>query len=734
MKKLLLLMLALQALACIYGQSRMDSMYDQLTARLDKVKQADAGTQLFLHVDKSVYMPTENIWFAGYVLRAPTLFSNHHTLYACLADPASKTVLASGKFVMEAGHAKGYIFLPDSIAAGNYQLIAFTNTFLQEPSAIPFVQSVKVHVPDKAGPTRGVLVNDAKAPQPEKSLHVNWYPESGSLVARVRTTVAFDVRYPSGKPYAFTGGSLLENGAPIATLSTNESGAGTFEFTPQEGKEYSIVPRAPGIELVHQTTPAIRKAGYNITVPQGAVGDTLRFTVQGRPRINTVYVLVHNFRQPLYFEEVSANVPRFTVEVPADKLPAGLCTITVFDSTATPVAERTVFAGWRQMSNVAVTMDAAEYHKRSRVRLSIRTTDAQGKGVPALLSLATVLRKRIDTAVYQDITSFYYFNPYVKNDVPYSMTPAQKRDIELFLLTKCQTGYRWADAVQSSPATTPAQEKLGIYGKLLYKGRKIPKPTEVIVINKNAVHTLMTDEQGYFELPPEFTATIPDWKLALTVNAKSKEDYSFETWSAEDSVFRALAGSRPSFRRVTGVEILQEELPEFIKAKKLDTVFVKATRKNQFESMYESGQKVYRSQTCNDYVCSYNILNCPRHRTGGQPPQDGNTYYVVDELTRQQTPIVYRACKQDAALPKLLLHKLNGRNYSKEFSINDFLADPSPELGATLLWSAGLVTDANGHAEVSFYTNDLAGSFVCIVQGVWEKGVVSGRGGFRVKQ
>jgi len=716
-----------------FGQSPLDSMFNQINHRLQRAERPDSTAQVFLHVDKSIYLPNENVWFAAYLVHSSLPRQEHHTVYACLADAVTKKIIASDKFVMENGVGAGSIFVPDSLPAGDYQLIAFTNGFLREQSQVPFVQSIRVHAP-RAGfagnATAGAKQAVGQLP-PEKRLRIKWYPESGNLIARLKTKVAFEVRSISGKPYGFTG-DLLENGISIATVRADETGRGVFEFTPAEGKRYAIRPRSSAIDSIEQIMPAVLKNGYNVSVQQGVIKDTLRFTVSGRPRINTVYVLVHDFRRIYYFEEVVANVPRFVVDVAASRLPAGLCTITVFDSLANPVAERTVFAGVKDMVSANISTDSANYHARSKVKLSVQTVDASGKGKPAVISLAAVFKRRIDTLVYQDIMPMHYYGRYTQNDLPFTLNSNSTGDIEMFLLTKCWTRYRWDPwhPIKIAYNDTP----LGVGGHVLLKGKPPGKPVEIIVINKSVIQTFKTDESGYFLLPPELTATPPNWKLSLTVNAKNKEDYSFKFDHPEDSVYSLLAKKSIINKKVAAGEMLPQELPEFITAKKLDTVYVKTTKRDNLPQVFGYGQKVFQSERCSDYVCMYNILNCKRHKSGGTPPVDGETYYMQEFNPDRLITVIYRACKQEQARTKeLMLYKVQGRSHSKEFYVNDFQNDLTTDVSATLQWRPLIKTDENGKAEITFYTNDLKGEFICIVQGVTDKGVVSGKKTFRVE-
>jgi hypothetical protein len=83
---------------------------------------------LFLHIDKTVYTENEPIWFSAYLLNNGAVdISKHKILHLFLFRYDDRTVALSGKFKIEKGISAGDLVLPDSIPAGKYELVAYTN-------------------------------------------------------------------------------------------------------------------------------------------------------------------------------------------------------------------------------------------------------------------------------------------------------------------------------------------------------------------------------------------------------------------------------------------------------------------------------------------------------------------------------------------------------------------------------------------------------------------------------
>ncbi|WP_118972263.1 hypothetical protein [Taibaiella koreensis] len=93
-----------------------------------------APESLYLHLDKTTYLPEESIWFTAYSLEPAD--SNRNTLFVLLQHIATDSILTSARFVLEQGIAKGHLYLPSRLPEGAYRLISYTNNQLSYPDKI----------------------------------------------------------------------------------------------------------------------------------------------------------------------------------------------------------------------------------------------------------------------------------------------------------------------------------------------------------------------------------------------------------------------------------------------------------------------------------------------------------------------------------------------------------------------------------------------------------------------
>lgn len=799
---LLILMVSLR----VYSQDPVEQkMYNGLTSLIQRFH----TTRLYVHLDKSIYVHNENIWFTGYILQTPVSLKEHHTLYAFLTSKTDHTIVASEKFVMDGGIGFGYMFIPDSIPSGDYDFVAFTNQTPLEWDRPLFQQEIKIRslqsksytiqwaeskkisedsslmiakifnkeamyakgtkvnytvMADGETVSRGDAVVDAFGELPiglshtkaqgkkleliteindngkpyktrmdlplyKNDINIHWYPEGGDLVNGIASTVAFETRSTNDKPISLKA-VLTENGKPLSTVETNASGVGLFAIIPTAGMKYSLQPVSDSFHVVAEICPPVMESGYTLSVPKAVLGDTLKMELACSRQNVKAFVLIHNYEQDSYFADIKLFSGRRVIKIPSTELPMGMSTVVLLDSVGNPVAERSIFRGYGQF-NVKISFDSAVYHKRSKVDVKINTTDETGKPVPASLSMATVFSRRMDTTSFQDIVPYFFFGNFFNrtgNKKPSLYNFGKREDMELMLRTRGWTRYVWNEKEETGVAQNrPLEEG----GRILYHEKKLGKPVELVLMSSAGMNTVITDENGHFELTPEQLTLAPDEQLMLMVNANGRQGYSVVFNHQTDSFEKELATiDFPSLSTVKA-EIGDEEKIFTQKVFLMKEVVIKTKARNE---NYINGVKVFRSENCNDYVCMYNILNCTNHPFGSKPV-DGTTYLQRTPMGTEN--VVYKGCVD--AMTKLnagqVFFKLKGRYYTKEFYVADYqkFNPADPETLSTIYWNPQIVTDEKGEAHISFYTNDLAGIFYTILEGVTNSGPVSGKSSFKVE-
>ncbi|GAB3934508.1 hypothetical protein [Mucilaginibacter myungsuensis] len=98
---------------------------------------------LFAHLDKTVYVNNETIWFAAYLLNPDSNLLKHQVISVGLVNDNTQKLIVEAKYPMR-GFADGNLIIPDTITPGNYSFIAITNLKVNGKPALRFVQPITI--------------------------------------------------------------------------------------------------------------------------------------------------------------------------------------------------------------------------------------------------------------------------------------------------------------------------------------------------------------------------------------------------------------------------------------------------------------------------------------------------------------------------------------------------------------------------------------------------------------
>ncbi|MET0300762.1 MAG: hypothetical protein ABW036_13410, partial [Flavitalea sp.] len=135
---LLALLLNLRANAQL-SQDIFSNLRKQLSVEDSTAEHAD----VFLHIDKTVYPVTEDIWFSAYLLRTD-IPEGYHTLHLALINDMSGKVAVAERYVIYNGLSSGCLAIPDTLDGGEYSLIAYTNKSLNKTKQNYFRQALTI--------------------------------------------------------------------------------------------------------------------------------------------------------------------------------------------------------------------------------------------------------------------------------------------------------------------------------------------------------------------------------------------------------------------------------------------------------------------------------------------------------------------------------------------------------------------------------------------------------------
>ncbi len=256
--------------------------------------------------------------------------------------------------------------------------------------------SLTATVHDSAGQAQTAGVSRIVTEQP---VHIEVIPESGQLVPGVANRVYFLTTYADGRPAATR---IVVSGLPDE-LQTNPLGAAVLEFTPQSDECHWLVRAsdAAGKTGRHEVTLRADSAdGQFLVRTDKAVydgGQTVHVSVLGGGN-EPVFVDLIKDGQTMLTDTIPVTDGRgeYVLDLPPELSGTIQLVASRLGRGGLPITEnRVIYVRPADGLKLTAKLDRAEYRPGQSAKLSVAVTDAQGKPVPAAVSLAAV-----DEAVY----------------------------------------------------------------------------------------------------------------------------------------------------------------------------------------------------------------------------------------------------------------------------------------------------------------------------------------------
>ncbi len=675
---------------------------------------------MFIHFDKTIYVPNESIYFSAYFITNNVHLDIGPILHIALVKRDNQTVYAYKNYIVEELTSSGSLIIPDSIPEGNYTLLAFNNMLVGNEPNHTFKQHIFIKDPSKPStvPIAKNLQQNGLTESNTTKVELKFYPEGGVLVDGIQSLVGFEARDETGKPQAIQG-ILYENNIAIDTIHTSNFGMGKFLLKPDINKSYyAQLISAPADAKF--PLPNIQKKGIGLQLAQATPTDTLKF------RVNTqvpqkISIVLHNVQNAFYINYNTTVNETYNFNIPLNSVPKGLTTLTVFNEQAEPVSERMFYAHYASKSTVLIKSDQSEYAQRSPIKLELGLQS--GGDTSAVVSVAVVQLNRVDRRNFQQIDNYGY----IMQDIEYLPinflieTEAKKREyIEDLLLVK---GWRkYADHKPSEMIPNPT-------GYVLRNKKALKKAINLTLIGSEGMSFIPTEETGKFDLNWEEMGVGFNKKLKLFALG---EDAQYTKIFVEDHSQPYL--KKLVFSNVTAppLNILKYEVPKleqlfFQSQIAIEEVVISRSNTDQFRRFlpWKATNK------CGDYICENDILNCPNHRGGirNSAPVVGKVYYIPGITWSMST---YLGCDE----PKVSTIDLEGVNFIRElytYTHHD-LESSSPMYHSTIYWQSDLKLIAGKPQEISFFTGDIYGNFTVILQGITDNSVIYSEKGFSIKK
>jgi hypothetical protein len=513
-----------------------DNKTPKLLAKANLFNMRFPQEKVYLHLDRSSYWASEDIWFKAYLKDSPIPDCN---LYVELLN-ASGRIIHKKMYWAQGGLAYGDFHLADTIPTGVYQIRAYTNWMRNFDEQWFFRKDlVIINLRDRKTDTES---NSLK----ERKIDFQFFPEGGTFVSGLKNKVAFKAADQNGKGLDAEGRIVDDLGNEALHFKSNFKGIGNFMFQPLDGRRYTAKVKVAGQIEMSVDLPVSKQEGVTLAV-DGQDSTKINIRIEGKSIAITdnptvEYVLVGQTKAGVFYRKnIALGKEGFNLDIQKKELPTGIVQFTLFNQEAIPVCERLVFINHHDYINIEITPNKATYLGRERVQLDLEAFDKEGTPYLTNLSLSVYNpESQLKTEDYPNtiLTHFllgaelkgliedpgYYF----KDD---SLSTVQALDN--LMLTHGYRHFEWEaiSADRFPEITYPAEECIKVKGRVksILLGKPVPDCSVTMVSVKSLldIKEQKSDSLGKFVFSNLYFNDSVQFSLQA-VNKKGKRNTEIE--------------------------------------------------------------------------------------------------------------------------------------------------------------------------------------------------------------
>ncbi len=401
------------------------------------------GEKVFLHTDRDFYLAGEIAWYSLYLVEDQNHTPSTVSKVAYVELLKGKNPVLQQSIPLKKGLGAGSFYLPVALASGNYTLRAYTRWMRNEGPEGFFEKEISLINTLQAG---------AIPPVPNTAYTVQLFPEGGKLVNGLESQVAVHITDQQGKGVDFSG-ALVQGTDTLSRFDSQRFGMGKFSVKPDTGKLPRLFLSLADTTL-HISLPEAETQGLVMQLTES--GDQLRLKLKCQPPglIPNVKLWVHTRRQ-LQKTEVLELVSG-TAEIVLDRsiLGAGVSCLTVMDTRKNALCERLYFKPPAKGLELQANPSLNRLQTRQELEVQI-----EGAKTEASLSVAVYKLDSLQPLPEENIRSYFWLSSDIKGRIEspgFYMLPGAEaqQQADLLMLTQGWRTFQW-DRILQNPAPEP---------------------------------------------------------------------------------------------------------------------------------------------------------------------------------------------------------------------------------------------------------------------------------------
>jgi hypothetical protein len=762
--------LVTSALSLLMLSSRAQAI-QEVQSSFNLYKRGALQEKVFVHTDKTTYLPGEIMWFKIYCVggedHKPINLSK--VVYVEILDN-SQNAVTQAKIAVKNGIGDGSLYIPVTVNNGSYKFRAYTSW-------------MKNFSPDYYFEKGITLVNPLKSPDNSvKEAAVNdirFFPEGGNLVSGISSKVGFKAVGSMGTGIAITGAVVDQHNDTVARFKSLKFGMGSFVFTPVANNTYKAVVRYGGGSTITKELPAINAQGYVMKITDN--GAQLDVTVRGAD--GEIFLFAHTRQAVKVVKSIYVNGGIANFAINKNKLGDGISSITVFNSAKQPVCERLYFKRPTQQLLIDASADQQQYALRKKVNISVSAKDQTGKPVLVNMSMAVYRVDSLQGIDHSNIFDYLWLSSDLRGNIESpdyyfkDINAETDEAADNLMLTQGWRRFEWNQVLANKPPAfnfLPEYNGHIVTAKIMNTQTNAPAGGIVTYMGvpgkRVQVYASLSDSSGHllystkdFYGPGEIVAqtnTMIDTTYRIDILSPFSEQYS----KTSPPKFEFSNGMQNALQAHSlGVQVLNIYSANNIK-RFYDPVI-------DSSAFYGKPYKTYKlddftrfttmEEDLREYVSEDNIVKSkgrfhikvlndrgfldgdPLVIVDGVPVFDINKIFTIDPLKVRKLEVIrerffYGPSEEEGIFsfttykgdlggveldPKAVVIDYEGLQLHRQFysPVYDTEAQSSsriPDFRNLLYWSPNI----NAQNKVSFYTSDQPGKYVGVIQGITGNG------------
>ncbi len=478
--------------------------------------------KLYLHTDRTMYVPGERIWFKAYVVDAfshqmPTL---SQYAYIELIDSSDSLLYRVMVKKDEFGLFYGHIFLSEIVPEGSYTLRAYTrfmenlgdDYFFKKPVWIGNLKSVKEQTKSR----------------PAADYEVSFFPEGGYLVAGAPCRVAFKALNEQGASIPVTGVLEDREGNRLGEVSTLFAGMGSFNFIPEEAVTYFLKCKDANNREKRFVLPAAKKT-FSLSLSFEDNNHLVTLNKSPDLQEKTLNLFIHCKGKALYLKEWNHRAAY--LKITTEQLPSGVIQVLLLDEQMNPVSERLIFNKNEDQAALVFSTDKPIYQSRERVLSEIQVTDSEGNPLAGHVSVAVTDDKDMAIDTLHTITAQLLLSSelkgYIESPGYYLLdNPSAAEALDHLMMTHGWRRYDITEALKGNytlPGSGYEQSK-DITGAVRSAGQGNALANSEVTLYSNSLlkGAVLTNTEGIFNFSVDYPDSVRF--LLRAKNPKGKPD------------------------------------------------------------------------------------------------------------------------------------------------------------------------------------------------------------------